>query len=547
MELRQYLITIWRWKWLILATVLIAVLGSYIASRAATPLYRTTTTLMVGQATQNPDPNSSDLRTGQDLAHTYVELARHYPILQGALGSLGLKMNLTDLADRVTASVIPNTQLMEISVVDSNPQRAKALADAITKQLILLSPSTTGASDQAQKNFINGQLVELQREIQDAQQQVNTLTQQRNVSSSRDLIDLYEKQINGLEANISNWQNTYSRLLASIQGSNVNSLSVIEEATIPTKPFSPNILINVLLAAFIGLGLGVSAAFLIDYLDDTIKDKEEASAVSQLPVLGLIPRIDGSDYPEKLVAEHQPLSPTVETFRTLRTNMQYASIDRPLRTVVITSPSPSDGKSLTIANLAVVLAQSDRKVILVDTDLRRPIQHMIFGLANLQGLVDALLNIDPVSSEGPEKSNGEEVKQSRSRIQTYLLETQVKNLRLLPSGPLPPNPAELLGSERMNSLIEALREEADIVLFDSPPILAVTDAVILGTRVDGVVLVFNAGRTRASDAHRAVEELHHVRANVFGVVLNNRSHKGNNYNNYYYHYSNNGGHERNLN
>lgn len=516
MELRQYLNIVARWLWLVVLSVAIAAASSYFASRAATPLYRTKTTLMVGRATQNPDPNSSELYTGQQLAYTYTQLARREPVLRGALESLGLNMSWEALAGQVSTSIVQQTQLIEISVIDSDPYRAKVLADAIAQQLILMSP-TTLQTDQEQAVFIQSQIGDLQAKIESSQAEIERLQAELDAANSARQIQDLQNQIDVLETKISGWQNTYSQLLTSLKGGDVNALSVVEEASIPRYPISPNVRMNVLLASAIGFILAVGGAFLIEYLDDTVKTPDDIERITGLPTLGAIARIEGDNYPDKLIAVKKPLSPTVEAYRVLRTNLQFSSVDRPAQTLVMTSPGPSEGKSVSLANLGVVMAQSGLKVIIVDTDLRRPVQHKLFELPNRYGLTDAILHPNPGLAE-------------------HLQDTRVENLRVLTSGALPPNPAELLGSQRMQELIEELKNEADIVLFDSPPTLVVADAAIIGTRTDGMLVVNDAGRTRTTESRRAVEELRRVHANLLGVILNRLSAGSRGYYYYYRYY-----------
>jgi non-specific protein-tyrosine kinase len=191
-----------------------------------------------------------------------------------------------------------------------------------------------------------------------------------------------------------------------------------------------------------------------------------------------------------------------EAYRTLRTNLEFSSLDRPLKTMVVTSPGPEEGKSTTLANLAVTLAQAEKEVILVDCDLRRPSQHEIFGVSNNVGLTTMM--VDEQAMKAPP-----------------LLDTGVSGLRLLPSGPLPPNPSELVGSRRMLEIIAWLSKAADMVLFDAPPIIAVTDAAVLASRVDGVLLVIKAGGTKRDHAQKAKALLDKVNAHLVGAVLNN--------------------------
>jgi non-specific protein-tyrosine kinase len=202
-----------------------------------------------------------------------------------------------------------------------------------------------------------------------------------------------------------------------------------------------------------------------------------------------------------LIALRDPRSPASEAYRTLRTNIQFSSLDKPLHTLLATSTAPDEGKSTTLANLAITMAQAEQRVVLVDCDLRRPTLHTLFELPNDVGLTSMILS--PEDAPVP------------------LQATSVAGLSLLASGPLPPRPADILGSRRMEAVIARLRADADIVLFDTPPVVAVTDAAVLATKVDGVLLVFQAGKTSRDRARQARQILEKVKANIVGVVLNN--------------------------
>lgn len=201
-----------------------------------------------------------------------------------------------------------------------------------------------------------------------------------------------------------------------------------------------------------------------------------------------------------LITITEPRSPVSEAYRSLRTNLSFYSIDRPLKTLVVTSPTPDDGKSTTVANLAVTMAQSGRVTILVDCDLRRPQQHVHFGVSNSRGFTDIILEN---SSELP------------------LQATEVENLYLISSGVLPPNPADILGTPQVDRLIAYLKEQADFVLFDAPPVLGVADATIIGAKVDGVLLVIKAGKTKRDHAEQAKEILDKANVNIVGATLTN--------------------------
>ena len=202
-----------------------------------------------------------------------------------------------------------------------------------------------------------------------------------------------------------------------------------------------------------------------------------------------------------LVTLTDPRSPAAEAYRTLRTNLTFfAALDRPVETLVVTSAGPDEGKSDVLANLAVTMAQGERRTILVDADLRRPGLHAVFGVPNDRGLTTMILE-EQALDDPP------------------LLDVGVENLQLMPSGPLPPNPADVLGSRKMEQAIAAFRDRADVILFDAPPVVAVTDAAVLGKKVDGVLLVVSAGQTRREHARRAKELLERVQVRIVGAVL----------------------------
>ena len=264
------------------------------------------------------------------------------------------------------------------------------------------------------------------------------------------------------------------------------------------------------LGLFVGLGLGI----VLEALDDTIYSVDDLRRVTEMRFLGVIPlRTDEST---ELVTVAAPKSPPAEAYRSLRTNIRFALFDTTVRTFMVSSAGTGEGKSLTAANLAVAYAQSGESVILVDTDLRRPVLHRLFDVESAPGLTNVIVG--------------------DSNLQDTLQATEVPGLRVLSSGPLPPNPAELLESEHMDELIEALKEEADVVVFDSPPALMLADAGILASKLDATVLVAESGQI----TYRALSDMERVfgiaRANVVGVVLNKLRVTGGDYYYYYYYY-----------
>jgi non-specific protein-tyrosine kinase len=511
MELRQYFQTIRKWLWLILLSTLVAMAASFIATRQQPSVYNAKTTLMIGSTIDNPNPGANDLWLGQQLAQTYAELARRDTVRMATMRALGLSW-LPDYS----VSLVPNTQLIEISVADTSPQRAQAVANELANQLIEQSPSGVERVAQDRREFVTKQLQDLEQNIDETTVRVNELKQQLgSMFSARQIADT-QTQIQALEQKLTTYQANYAQLLGFV-GGGINAVNVVAPAELPTQPIGPNKALTILLAAVIGMLLALGAAFLLDYLDDTLKTPDDIKNALDLSTLGAVTQIEGEVPEQKLVAGLQPKSPTAEAYRILRTNIQFSALDNPPRTLMITSSSPSEGKSTTLANLGLVMAQQGQHVILVDTDLRRPTLHRLFQLPNSVGLSNALLQVQP-------------------DLDNLLQDTRYENLQVLTTGPLPPNPAEMLGSERFRDLLKQLAGRADVVLLDSPPVLAVTDAAILARQTDGVVLVVEAGLTRRQVAQNAKEALEKVGANILGVSLNRLQPRGSgSYYYYYYH------------
>ncbi|MGF7046858.1 capsular exopolysaccharide synthesis family protein [Paenibacillus sp. DS2015] len=215
-----------------------------------------------------------------------------------------------------------------------------------------------------------------------------------------------------------------------------------------------------------------------------------------------------------LITEHYPKSPISEGYRILRTNIEFSTIDQTLQVIMVTSSKPSEGKSTTSANMAVAFAQANKRVLLIDADLRKPSQHHIFGKSNRSGLTSALFK---------QKELSEVIQQSNT-----------ENLSIIHAGPTPPNPSELLSSKQMAALLATTREMFDVIIIDTPPILSVTDAQIVATQSDGVVLVIDSGKVKKEVALKAKASLEHVNARLIGVVLNNINRKHSDSYNYYY-------------
>ena len=316
-----------------------------------------------------------------------------------------------------------------------------------------------------------------------------------------------------LMADVATAQTTYDNLLAQYQLARIAesadgaTVRVVDVAPLPTYAVAPNRKRAAMMAMLLGLALGIGIAVGLDRLDDSVKSPDELPTRFQLPVLGQIPAIRVSDKQananiplSRLVSHVDPRSIVAEAYRSLRTNISFARAQSRARTLVLTSPGPADGKSTTVANLAITFAQQGQRTLLVDADLRRAVLDKTFSVPRTPGLTEVIVGVSPLSAA--------------------YHQTTVENLFVMASGQLPPNPSELLGSDRMREVLAEAREMFDVVLFDSPPLLAVTDAAVLSTMVDGAILVVRVGSTSREAVRRAAAHLRAVHSRVLGAVLN---------------------------
>lgn len=388
---------------------------------------------------------------------------------------------------------------------------------------------------------------------------------------------------NGLKVEIQNKKTVLDSLLrresetgveARLKGLRTSNIRIVDRARVPVRPSSPNKRRNLVLALLLGLGGGVALAFLFDFLDNSVKTSEDVERYAGLPTLGVVPRfsLEGTDkaytYTKRLkekaepprleagteagagdglatvtpgtvgpapfvaaveragrpgsielVPHFFPNSRLAESYRSIRTALLLSSADNPVKTIAVTSAMPGEGKSVSVANLAITLAQSDKTVLIVDADLRRPRQHRLFKVKNTFGLTTYLTD--------------------SLEIRNVVKSTEIPNLYLVNAGPVPPNPAELLGSDKMNRFIRMMSEETDYILFDLPPMIEISDALVLGAKVDGLVLVVWGDRTSREALKKAREKLDLLKVRTLGVIINNVSLPPNasNYYKDYYHRS----------
>lgn len=523
MELRQYVAILWRWAWLIVLGTLLAGVTAFLVSRNTTPMYQASTTLLVSEAREGTIIDYTSLMTSERLARTYSELLKKRPVLDEVIRNLDLAVEPDSLATRVDVQLVRDTQLIVLSVEDADPRQAAAIANKIPQIFITRNEAIQTQRYAASKESLLEQMANIEEDIQRAEKDIARL---RAADGDN------EEELARLEDNLSRYRATYASLLTSYEDIRVteakrtSNILVVEPAEVPGSPVSPRTLMNTLLAAIVGAMLAVGVVFLIEYLDDTMKTDEDVERELALPTLGNIAKIESiRDPTDNLVTLKYGRSAIGEAYRVMRSNVQFAWVDNPSSTLLVTSPGAEEGKTTIVANLAVVMAQAGQKVVLVDADLRRPALHKFFDMKNDVGLTDLLVG------EGHE-------------LTAALKPVSEDGLRVLTAGKIPPNPAALLGSDSMRNLIDALRAEADVVLFDSPPVLAVADTGVLASLVGGALMVLDSGRTRSEGSRRAKEALDNSGVRLIGVVLNCLSRRGSYGYYHYYYYSEDEGRQK---
>jgi non-specific protein-tyrosine kinase len=496
-DFRRQLGIVRKWLVLLVAGVVIGAVTAFGLSSIQQPIYEAKTTLIVGQALQALNPDISQILASQRLSATYAAIATKRPALESVIEELRLDTTTDLLAEQVLAEAPTDSTLLILTAEDTDPERAAAIADALAEYLIESTPVIQGVQADLQES-IEAELRATQQQIVATQQRVDRLVQLES-PRPEDVTTL-----EALQGRLVTLRSTYATLLASSTQNATNLLTVVEPAVAPTDPVSPRPLLNTLLAAVLGLLLAAGLAATIEFLDDRVKDADAVQEVAGLSTLGTVAQMKGSGGEAelyRLATLLYPRSGVAEAYRTLRTNIEFASIDAPIRTLLVTSSGPHEGKTVTAANLAVAFAQAGRLTILVDADLRRPGIHSMFRMQQEPGLTTLL-------------------RRDGTKLDEVALATEQPNLRVVPTGPLPPNPAELLGSHRMREVVDRLKDGTELVIFDSPPVQAVSDAAVMSSYLDATVLVVDAGRGHRGALRHAREALSRAGANVLGVILN---------------------------
>lgn len=518
LEIREYLRLLNRRKWIIIFTVL-AALGSAVAiSTLSHKVYATDAQVLVADPTEGSVFNVNvlaGLLSGRDL-QTQIQILSSKPIRDAVANQLGSR---AELIGSVKVSQIGTTSVIRVRVESTVPSVARDGANALAHTYIERRTHEAVNALLTTGDTLRKSIDDKKKTIDDLDTQIKALQSQSKPDTVQ--IQSLQAQRDDAQSQLSNYRDKYDQLQvdASLRS---GGAQLVAAAPLPSVPVRPRPIRNAVLALMLGLFVGVGLAFLFEFLDDTVKTPDDlerhAPTVAFLGAIPMVAEWRNRDRARAVTLE-SPQSPASEAYRSLRTSVQFVALRQPLQTLLLTSPMSAEGKSTTIANLGVTLARSGKEVVIVDCDLRRPRLHNFFGFDSGTGFTSVLLGEEPLST-------------ALRRIDIGA----PGSLRLLPSGALPPNPSELLGTNRVAELLTALQGIAEIVLIDSPPLLPVTDALVLSRRVDGVLLVATAGLTSRRHLARCVALLDQAEAPIIGVTLNSVSSEAGYGDHYGYHY-----------
>lgn len=525
-----------RWKLIVICFVVTG-LAVYIVSKLMTPMYQSTALVQVAVSSNNSQADINGLLASDQLVQTESQLALSDPVLRQVTSHYpGLSVD--QLAKNASTTVKTSTQLFQIDVLDSSPIRAAALANDIASTLI---KQQTQASQQ--QNAQSQQ--QIQQDLSQTQQQIANISSQlanlKAKNKGEAQISALQVQLSSLQQHYIQWQSLLAQLeLAEAQSGSF--LFIAQSAYPASSPTRPDVRVNTAIGLLIGLLDGLFLAMLLEQLDTRVRTGEDLAKLVDWPVLATVWRPDASRNNLEDLVNPPPHSANIEAYRILRTNLGFALIDKPLHTIMVTSAVPAEGKSTTAANLAIFMARAGKKTLLIDADLRRPtIGERLHLPKDGMGLSNAIV----ACAQSLSAASGSLWKSSTPfptgdfSLDPYMHMVGIPNLRVVPAGPLPPNPPELLDSRAMEGCQAALASSgAEVIIFDAPPLLGLSDASILASKVDGILLVVDIEHANKKNLEQMKAHLTQAGGRVLGCVVNKQRRKRKDtsyYSHYYYH------------
>ncbi len=490
MSMRTYMVILWRHKWIVVLAIVITAILATAASLVATPIYISSAKLRVATIGSGViEVIRPDINYTERLMNTYANIITS----DSARGDIMRKLDLED-PPTIRVEMIPGTELIKINSEATDPEIARDVTNAVTELLIDQSRELYAGGGQTTQEILSNQISQIEEELMEARSNYESLL----LASPDDSV-----AITAATQSIELKERTYAYLLDQYESARVNealranAVTVIEPAYVPLQPAKPRIELNIVLGILVGLIVGIGLALLFDNLDRTLYSSAEIEAATRLSTIGIIPK---SKKQLLLVDHKQDLLPQLEAFKRMRTNILASAAGQEPWTFLITSAERGEGKTTIASNLAVVIAQSGRRVIVVDCDLRLPTLHKVFSLPNQRGLTDVLIG--------------------KMALSQVVNKTDVARLLVISSGALPPNPSELLGSPQMVNLIGKMQKNFDFVLMDTPALLSVTDASVLVPYVNDVILVAAQGHIRQDAVQMVCQELANAQAKSINIVVN---------------------------
>jgi polysaccharide biosynthesis transport protein len=504
-DLRQLLHSALRYWWLVIVLPLALGVLAFLYTARQDPMYRAEVSLEVRASSTND--NAYDILLGSERqAKTYQRLVKDPAVLQAAATQIQPPIDIEALTLKVSSRVDSGTSLLIIGVSDTNPEEAATIANLIAQELVKVVDARNEESVRQRTSELQQRITDLKAEIDSKRGEILEL--ERGPDAGTDAV---VNRIADLNVDIGRDQDNiqlFQTQIGTVIANPGDTVRIFSTAVPPHDPFAPRKLMNIVLGIMLGMMLAAGAIVLIDYLDNTVKSTLDFPLIVGGPLLATVRAIDRiKPGRSQLFMLDDPKGVPAESIRLLRANIEFASATRELVTISLTSPNPGEGKSTISANLAVALAQAGFVTMLIDADLRRPTQHRIFGVANDRGLSSLLAHPD-------------------RKWEWAARESMVPNLSVIPAGPLPPNPADLLSLDRLRQILQELRDTVDVVIIDSPPVLAVSDPLIIAAHVDGTALVSLGSKTRLDALKRAAQILHRGAPRIIGVVLNQQGDKG---------------------